>query len=168
MSVTDTVLSLGSDALLSQFIFSLVSIPGGGDTNAVSLRMDQTFDPPEESVGQYEINFRGVKIPKTNMTEGTTKEFSVDVRIDQNWQVFKDLHAWKALVYDPNKGTAMSELATRTTAMVQALDGTGAVKYTFTFYNTKIKSIKAGTFDNGSDDPSRATLTFIYGNCIPS
>lgn len=164
MSV-DAILALGEDQLASQFIFTLVSIPGGGDTNAVSLRMDQSFDPPEEVVNTYNIKFRGMDIPKTNMTDGTTKEFSVDVRIDQSWQVFKDLHAWKNLVYDPNKGTAQSELATRTTAIVQALDGNGQVVYSFTFKNTKIKSIKAGTFENSSDDPLRVTLSFIYGTC---
>ena len=163
MSVdTANINLLGEDQLATQFIFSLVSIPGGGNTDAVSMRMNYDFDPPEESVGTYDIMFRGVKLTKTNMTEGTTKEFTIEVRIDQKWQVYKDLHAWKNLVYDPGNGTAQSEAATRTTATVQALNNTGDVMYTFTFLDSKIKSIKAGTFSNSSEDPLTTTLTFVY------
>lgn len=164
---TDTFMNLGNDQLANQFQLIFPSgIPGGGNNTQICLRMDQSFDPPENTVGVYELIFRGVKIPKTNMLDETTKEFTFDVLIDQQWSVYDDLNNWKMLVYDPIQGTAQAETATRTVMLVQALDGSSTVMKTFRFKGVKLKSIKPGTFDNTSGDPLRVTVTFIFTDFV--
>lgn len=156
--------NLADDQLASQFIFQIIDgTPIGKELENISLRMDQTFEVPEEIIGTYEFSFRGMKVPKTNMTEGTTKEFSVEVRNDSGWAIYKALKAYKDKCYDANKGIALSDSATRCTVAVQALDYQGNVKCTWTFKYSKIKQLKAGTFDNGSEDPSRLAMTWLYG-----
>ncbi len=162
MSV-DTSLSLANDALASQFAFQILSGPAA-QKDAISLRMDQTFDPPEEVVNTYDVMKQGTKTTKTNMTEGTTKEFTVAVRIDQDWTVYNDLKKWKTAVYNPNTavGGGNTGTAVNGDCAVIAYDHTGAVKKTFKFVDCRLKSIKVESFDNASDDPSRVTLIFVY------
>jgi hypothetical protein len=160
---TDNILSLGDDQAASQF--SLVfpnGIPGGGDANAISLRADQTFDPPEDTVNVYDVFHKGFKFTKTGMLQETTKEFTIDVRLDQNWKVYDDLRRWADYSYDHSNGTALSDTFARSTVIVQAEDRTQTAVKRISFYKAKPKSIKIGTFDNASGDPIRITITFIY------
>jgi len=163
MSV-NTSLQLANDQLASQFEFQILDGPASSINELVRLRMDQSFDPPEEVVNTYEVTYRGTKTPKTNLTEGTTKEFTVPVRIDQKWEVYNALKAWKTAVYDPATGTGggNDSSATNGTVAVVAYDHTGAIVKTFKFKDARLKSIKVESFDNASDDPSRVTLGFIY------
>ena len=168
MANTQTILQLGDDQLSSQFAITFPEgIPGGGSTDAITLRSDQTFDPPEDNVGTYDIVFRGMKIPKTSMTHDMTKEFNFEIRIDQNWQTHDDIVAWYKLCYDPINATALPDLMVRTTIVIQAFDGQGNVKKSYRFRGAKIKGYKVNTFDNSSTDPLRMTLNFIFADMIP-
>jgi hypothetical protein len=161
-------MALGNDQVANQFQLSFPNgIPGGGNAQRICLRMDQSFDPPEMVSNVYELIFRGVKIPKTGMLDETTKESTFDVLIDQQWGVYDDLWNWKVLCYDGQNGTALPDAVTRTTFLVQALDGQNNVVKTFRFRNAKCKSVKVGTFDNTSGDPLRVTLILIWTDMIP-
>mgnify|MGYP000943454114 FL=1 len=160
---TDQIMALGDDQMLSQF--SLIfpnGIPGGGDAQTVALRMDTTFDPPEESVNVYEIFHKGFKIPKTGMLQEGTKEFTIEVRIDQQWQVYDDLKRWANLSYDHTNGTGFPDAMTRATVIVQAEDRSQSGVKQIVFRGAKPKSDKLPTFDNQSGDPARVQLTFIF------
>ena len=160
---TDQILSLGDDQLASQFsIIFPNGIPGGGDANAISLRCDQTFDPPEDVVNVYEIFRKGFKIPKTGMLQETTKEFTIDIRLDQAWKVYDDMRKWADMSYDHSNGTALPELMARSTVIVQAEDRTQSGVKAISFKYAKPKSVKIQTFDNQSGDPLRITVVFIY------
>ena len=160
---TDQILALGDDAIANQFsIIFPNGIPGGGDANAISLRCDQTFDPPEDVVNVYEIFRKGFKIPKTGMLQETTKEFTIDIRLDQNWKVYDDLRKWADMSYDHSNGTALPEIMARSTVIIQAEDRTQSSVKTISFKYAKPKSVKIQTFDNQSGDPLRITVIFIY------
>jgi len=160
---TDNILNLGDDQLANQYIVLFpTGIPGGGNTDTISLRMDQSFDPPEETVNTYDIIFQGLKITKTGMLTETTKEFTIDIRLDQQWKVFDDLNNWFKKVYDPIKGTALPDIMVRTTVVIQYQDGQNKVVKNMRFTGVKIKSLKVGTADHTSGDPIRLTLGFIY------
>jgi hypothetical protein len=164
MAIVESSLMLAADALASQFSFNILTGPASAMGEEISLRMDGAFDPPEEIVNTYEIAHRGRKIPKTNMTEGTTKEFTVPVRIDQKWEVYNALKAWKTAVYNPVDGTSAGNDNTNVNGDVAviAYDHLGNAVKTFKFIDSRLKSIKIESFDNASDDPSRVTLGFIY------
>lgn len=162
-----TILQLTDDQLASQYaILFPEGIPGGGNTDNITLRLDQSFDPPERRVEKYDIVYRGLKTPKTSMTEATDKTFSVDIRVDQYWNVVKDLEAWLDLVHNPVNGTALPDVMTRTTILINHYDGSENVVKTYRFRSSKIDSLKIGTSDNASPDPLRATASFIFTDMI--
>jgi hypothetical protein len=159
----DAILSLGDDQLANQFSIVFPNgIPGGGDSNAISLRCDQTFDPPENVINVYELFHKGYKIPKTGMLQETTKEFTIDIRLDQSWKVYDDLQKWVNMSYDHNNGTALPEIMARSTVIVQAEDRNQSAIKKIHFKYAKPKSVKIQTFDNQSGDPLRITVIFIY------
>ena len=165
---TDTIMALGDDQLANQFkIIFPGGIPGGGNTDAISLRMDQSFDPPEDVIERYEIIYKGMKIPKTTKTHGMTKEIQLTVRLDQQWKVFDDLNNWYKLCYDPINAVAMPDLMTRTDVIFQAEDGQNSVVKNIRFKGAKIVSSKIESFEHSSTDPSRLTLTLIFNDMIP-
>jgi len=163
MSV-EQIFTLGDDQMANQFVLSIPGgIPGGGDEDAICLRMEEAFPMPEESVGEYEIRYQGMLILKTNMTDAMDKHFIINVRVDQQWKVYDDLKAWMQDVYNHIDGTGQSEMATRTTVAVQALDRNKDVVKTFTFRRAKIQKIKVSDFSHTEDTPTKLELTFIFG-----
>lgn len=167
MGSTVSIMHLGDDQMASQFAVTFPEgIPTGGDKDSITLRMDQSFDPPEDNVATYEIVYRGMKVPKTSMTHDMTKEFNTMVRIDQKWRVHDDLIKWYYQGYDPINGNAMPDLVTRVPVLVQMFDGQNNVKKTYRFRGCKLKGYKVETLDNSSTDPLRMTLNFIFTDMI--
>jgi len=157
------IMGLGDDQLANQFsIIFPNGIPTGGDDRAVSLRCDMTLDPPEDVVNVYEIFHKGYKFPKTGMLQETSKEFQVDIRLDQGWKIYDSIRAWCDASYDHANGTALPEIAARSTVMIQAEDRNQKSVKHISFKYAKPKAIKIQTFDNQSGEPLRVTVTFIY------
>jgi len=164
---SERILGLGDDQILSQY--SLIfpeGIPGGGDSESITLRADQSIDLPENSVNTYDIFHKGFKITKTGMLQETTKEISFDVRIDQQWKVVDDYLAWEKMCYDHNNGTALPDSMVRTSLIVQPEDRNQAAVKQILFKGIKPKSSKLPTFDNSSGDPARMTMTFIFTEMV--
>lgn len=160
-----TILTLQDDQLANQFkIIFPNGIPGGGSGDNISLRMDQSFDPPEETVGEYQYFYRGMSVTKPNMLDETDKHFSMQVRIDQQWAVFDDLMNWKELVHNPRWGTGLPFASINTTVIIEALDNLGKTQKKIKYSGVVIKGVKVETFEHGSSDPSRVTLNFIFQN----
>ena len=163
MSV-DLIMGLGDDQLANQFIVLFpTGIPGGGDANALSLRMEESMPMPEQGVMEYVVDFQGLTIPKTTMKEDTDKHFEITVRVDSGWSIYNDLKAWKDMVFNTKTGQAMTEADTRTTVVVQALDGQKAIAKQFTFKYTKLQKLAISEFSHTSEEPTKLILTFMYG-----
>ena len=159
------ILALGDDALASRaFLIFPNGLPTGGDAVSISLRIDQSFDPPEIVVGEYEIAWKGMKIKKTNNTDATDKTFTIQVRIDQQWKVMDDLMALAKATYDGNTGTSMPDSTTRFPVTILFVDGQDIIKKTWTFEYAKLKGFQIQAIDPASDDPLRCQLTFIYAS----
>lgn len=160
-----TILTLQDDQLANQFKITFPGgIPGGGSGDNISLRMDQSFDPPEETVGEYQYFYRGMSVTKPNMLDETDKHFSMQVRIDQQWSVFDDLMNWKELVHNPRWGTGLPFASISTTMIVEAIDNLGKTQKKIKYTGVVLKGVKVETFEHGSSDPSRVTLNFIFQN----
>lgn len=165
--VDDSLLAAGADALKSQFEVIFPSgIPGGGNGVAVSLRMDETFDPPEHGVQVYEIFKKGQKIPKPGGAEEVDKMFTVNVRLDQQWRVYDDLKRWMRLVYNEKTGTPGQSNNSRTTVEVVSLDENNIPVKTIQFQGVFISKIKIQEFDNQSADPSKLECTFHFARMV--
>lgn len=159
----ERIVALGDDQMSSAFsVIFPNGIPGGGDSETVSLRMDSSIDLPEDSVNVYEFYHKGFKFPMTGMLQETDKTLTFDVRLDQQWKVYDDLKKWANMSYNHSNGTALPEAMARTTFMVQAQDRQQSSVANLKFKFAKLKSLKIGAFDNASGDPIRLTLTMIY------
>jgi hypothetical protein len=155
---------LSDDQMANQFEVVFTTIPGGGDTNLLKLRMDRSMDIPERTMATYEIEYQGVKIPKLSAKEDTDKTFTLNFRLDGNWAVYNALNGWFKTGLNENNGSAGTEASNRTTVVFNAY-GTGrAIKYSMTFNGVRIKSIKLETFDMTSAEPSRVECSFIYAS----
>jgi len=163
--VVDKVLGLGDDQLANQFIVLFPDgLPGGGDVDNLSLRLDESFDMPSEEVGTYEIKYRGMTITKTNMSEQTSKEYELIARLDKDWKIADALRETYEITYNPVKGTALGDTSARFTVEVQALDSQNNVVKTVSFKNSKIKSLKLPTFGHEEEGAAKITIGFIYGS----
>lgn len=163
----DIMSNMGDDALSNQFnLVFPTGIPGGGNTDRLSLRMDQSLDPPEQTVNVYDIFYRGLKISKTGTLDETDKTLTFDIRLDQAWGVFDDLNNWLKLVFDFSTGIAMPDEMTRTNISIQATDTADKIIKTITFKGVKIRGIKISSFDNTTSEPIRVTLNLIWSDFI--
>lgn len=161
--MVDRILNAGDDQLNSQFnLVFPAGIPGGGSGENIALRMDQSFDPPAESTGEYEIFFQGIKIPVLNMTDETDKHITLSVRLDQQWAVFDDIMNWKEGCYNPRTGTRMASSDTRIPVLVQALDGQKNISKTLRFTGVQCKEVKITSFEHNGTDPSRLELQLTF------
>ena len=162
---TETILNLGSDQMSNQFVVLFPEgIPGGGNKDIISLRMDQSFTPPDISYSTYEVNYRGLKILKPSLMEETSKEFTCEIRLDQQWDVYDALNTWMKLVFDPETHIAMDDALIRTSVIVQAFGRNNDVAQTLTFKGVIIKSLKIGDFSPESGDPIRLSVGFTFYN----
>jgi hypothetical protein len=167
--VVDKILGLGDDQLASQFIVLFPEgLPGGGDVDNLSLRLDESIDPPSEEVGMYNIKYRGMDIPKTNMSEQTSKEIELIARLDGNWEIYKMLRKSFEITYNPVTGTSLGEASSRFLMEVQALNGSNDVVETLSFKNSKIRTLKISNFGHEEETPAKITFGLIYGSMEPS
>jgi len=168
MSSINTIVGLGSDQLSSQCALVFTGgIPGGGDGDRITLRLDQSIDPPERMVETYEYFYQGIKRVMTSMTDATDKTFTTDVRMDQNWAVMKDLERWLYYTYEFTNGKALPTASVRTTAQLQYFDGQNNLVKSYTYLGLGIKGLKNGTSDMSSPDPLRTTISWVYDDYRP-
>lgn len=170
MATAEKILELGADQLKDQFILSFPSgIPGGGDAEGVALRMDESFDPPEEAINTYDVFHKGQLIRKTGGAEETDKSLEFAVRLDQQWQVFDDLKAWLRLTYDETTGTPGDESIARAPIQIQATgrEADIAVK-TLTFTKAQLNRLDIQELDHTSGEPLKLTLGFVYLRMVES
>jgi hypothetical protein len=153
---------LSDDQMLNQFEVVFTTIPGGGNTELLKLRMDRSFDIPERTMATYDIEYQGIKIPKLSAKEDTDKTFTLNFRLDANWEVYDALNTWFKTGLNEDNGAGGTEATNRTTVVFNAY-GTGrTIKYSMTFNGVRIKSIKLESFDMTSSEPSRVECSFIY------
>lgn len=161
----DNMISLGDDQMANNFILSFPGgIPTGGDSDAVSFRMEEAVTMPEDGGGEYEIVYQGLKLVKPNNTDQMDKHVTINVRVDSQWNVYKDLKKWKNAVYNNVDGTYLPSGSTSTTMAVQALNGQKDIVKTFLFKSTWLQKIKVQDFSHTEEGPAKLELTFIFGS----
>jgi hypothetical protein len=171
--------SLGGDQPSNQFAIYFLGIPGTSlDLNNIPLRIDQAFDVPAYTVGEHEFMFMGNKIVRPSKVEETDKHISLQIRIDQNWELVDALIYWRKMFYNPDtgKGKAMSgdygknmnttvRVVSYNRGDISNVGGTPIENEMafITFHYVLPKEIQISSFDPSSNDPQRMTLNLIYG-----
>lgn len=169
-TTVDTIYGLGDDQRASQFIARFSNIPGStNDIKNVSLRIDQSFDIPGITSGEYEFFHKGEKIVRSSMVNEQDKHLSLQVRVDQEWEVFDDLYAWKKICHDPAT-TSKGEFAERFCSVlsIDMLNHNNESAKLFELRYCELKEITISSVDPASNDPTRLTLNIIFGEIVPS
>lgn len=160
---TDIIFGLGDDALSNLFDVSFPEgLPTGGDADEIALRCDMQLQVPEQVVGTYDIFKKGLKVTKTNTVDDTTKEFTTEFRVDQDWDSVQAVIDYCDSVFDRRTGVSLPDSTMRTTVLCQAVDTQNEIKKIFRFKNCKPRSWALLPFDNSTGDPMRCTITWIY------
>lgn len=164
----DSIFFLGDDQATSQYsIIFPEGIPGSGDTQLVSARMNKEFTMPEESWYTYEVFDRGFKIVKKGMLQETDKSsMQIQIRIDQNWEVYDSIRAWAQLSYNNNTGEGGGDYVNRTTIIIQAENPQQQAVKQFRFKYVGVKSIALDAFNMESGDPMYMTVTFCWNEFV--
>lgn len=159
------LIDLQNDQIRSQYrILFPTGIPGGYpvDPMSLTLRQDMNFPWPTREVSTYDVFYQGVKITKTGVLDNTDKKFTLEFRLDENWQIFNTFQAWYKKVFDEQEGLADNEAATRTKLIVQMLGANHQVTKQVTYNGIKIYSLGQDEPEHTSGDPMRVKVGFIY------
>ncbi len=102
----DLIYAMGDDAFSNSFDvqFGAINLPGISDLSALLLRV-QDVGIPGFNIEEYEVRYKTMMIMKPSGIINDVKEFSMTLRVDRNWAVYKALQLWQRQLVDPNTGT---------------------------------------------------------------
>lgn len=160
----DKILQLGDDQMASQFQLIFPNgIPGGGDPEYITYRLDNQFDPPKREVQVYDVWSQGQKVTQAGVTEATDKRFTLPIRLDQGWKAYDGLDNWFKLSYDEeNGGSKGTNASSRVPMVIQALGVNKVVVKQLTWLGVKCIGLKITAFDQQSNEPLKVEGDFIY------
>jgi hypothetical protein len=192
MAITSLVQS-GSDAFTNLFDVEIefpTDVITDGDTDKLSHSVRVVdFTPPELKPSVYKVSYKGIEIQKIGPKIEGDRTFSIQYRIDANWELHMKLLKWKNLYANPNAegninfnaiyGTdVLSSTATPRFGVVRVYVYSGLTKNLLDFGNQISKSngsvgfwafwgvacLEAGTpaFAREGGDPAKATAKFMF------
>lgn len=186
-SIFDRVNALGDDQLANQYeILFPTGIPFEGlDPENLSLRIDQAFDLPGQVVGEIDLYYQGSKVVKLNKSEDTDKRVTFTARIDTKWALYDALNRWLKKVYDPVTGVSVPSALIKSTIIIRNLGnfragasvagvstfvdasiGETAMTSDIVLLGVVIKELQLSTFDPGTTDAKRMTITFVFDEMV--
>lgn len=137
-------------------------VPGGGNPLLLQYRMDQQFDQPQRKLSTYNVEYQGILIPKVGSKEETTKEFTLNFRLDSNWEVYRALETWFSLCFDEKTGIYSGESDTRVPMVFRAFGPGKQLRKQTKYEGVKITGFKTTPFDMTNGEASRVEADFIY------
>ena len=171
MGIVDAAFNSGDDSLGYEFQVSFGPIPYLPDATGFSIRTT-TVEIPEVVVGEYEYDYKSDKIVKPNGKVATSKEFSLEFRIDKYYNFYKAFKLWNAAIVNPDTGGASLDSingisATRIpiTVSTGTIDLNGNFLPTlqvWSFTGCWPKSISSLTLDNQSGEPLLCQIRFGF------
>lgn len=174
MGIIDEIYQEGDDALASQFEVNIAPLAGVIESTGLKFRV-QTFDSPEDSLGTYEIAYKGTKITKPNFEDTTPKTFSFDIRLDKQYAVYKKFKDWLDLIKNPDTGEAIEDLVPgslpsyRTSIIVNMIDASKNILDLVDSYTGCFPiSVGGRSYDQSSQEPIVVPITMAFLKKITS
>ncbi len=165
MAVEAELLTLGNDQLVHMFQLVFPSgIPESDKEDRIALRIDQAVEPPFESFNIWEFWHKGIKIRKPGRQEQTDKTLNLTIRLDDKWEVFKDLKQWQEMNFNTSNATALPSALLRNKIAIECYDVNFKNVYSIIYSGCYLTGLKIGTFDPASGEPLRLILTIIYND----
>jgi hypothetical protein len=149
----------------SQFDLVFTSIPGASafDLDELTVRAStQAFPFPQRVHAITPLKYRGLTAQFAAPLDETSKEFQVELLLDEGWYYYDIFDNWKNLVYDDETGQVGDWFSTTTTMSAIFYNSDGNPSKVFNFEGVQIKGIKPMDPDPGSSEMMRVTCEFIY------
>lgn len=176
MSISRQLFNVGEDAFKNHFKLNIIapekiSSSWKGD---FSIRVND-LTIPSQGGDVYEVPFLTHKIVRKKSTISNPTEVSFNIRVDENWQVYKALLEWKQKTENNTTGklgvdTKASNF--RTDILVSPIRksdlGGEKDRGEFTFKQCLIKEIGEVGFDYATSGPITVQATLIFLDLIPT
>lgn len=181
MAYIDDLVSIGADAMTNLFDVELTLPIPGADDRAFRLRV-KNFTPPEFKLKTYSVKYKTVSIQKPAAEITGDRTFQLTFRVDANYDVYKQLLAWRALYYNESTGYATHTPAPSSLqgiVKVKAFQGDvvsanraegvyegaiGSTDIIWTFQNVWISSLTPPSYTTGDGNAAEVTAEFHFGS----
>ena len=166
----DTIFRQGDDALQNHWIINVNPLPGIFDNPEILELRATTFNVPEYSVQEYEVNYKTQVMVKPSGHVNNPKEFTTDIRCDKSWTVYDALRSWVQFIADEDSGAIAEDVSVltgqsnfRTDITVYPTDSTGVRTGTGWVFNEAYpKQVGAVSFDYSNGDPISVPIAFTF------
>lgn len=138
------------------------------------------FTPPEVNHESYEVKFINTKIPRPAAKVKVTHEFSLEIRVDANYDVYKALLSQQSVTFNAKRSYTATDIIALKDSLFdvnvrvinQSItdENTGDTQDMFKFEYCWISSIDPLQFDYNSTDPQtvKVTCKYLFGNDLQS
>jgi hypothetical protein len=171
----ESVFNLGEDAFTNLFemvftkVPSLVTAPTGFDIQKEKLRITN-FTVPGSGWESYEIPYITESITRVGSKVEITKEFSIDIRVDRNYNIYKFFWNWKNAVLNSYTGAMGVDNqfndGLRTSISIWAIQpgpgGTPVPGVKWKFEGVICKNVPDIDFDYDNSDPLSISIDFEF------
>jgi len=110
--MVDNTELMNDDALQNEWEVIITDFPflkdSGIDAVSLSLRV-VSVSIPEQSISEYDVNYKSRKITKFGGKITTPNEFSFTLRVDKNWKAYNALKKWHNFMANNDSGTLSSD-----------------------------------------------------------
>ena len=164
----NVISSLGDDALANHFqvIFGK-PFPGATDLTNTQFRITNVT-VPDQVINTYEVHWKSQKATKPSGKDGTSNQFTFDLRVDKFYLIYKQFVDWHRLIIDPVSGAQSPDFANgvsplRVPMSVLTIDSTDTVTSTgWAFDGCFPSTVPGHSFDMTSGDPLTVSITMDF------
>lgn len=179
----------GPDAFTNLYDVSIIfptslSIKSEGDKNSLSVRV-QDFPFPQVSMTPYTIAYKVATMKRFAPKITMTRKLSIPIRLDSNWDIYKDFKEWKNLYANDDMTTinfgkfsqTVGDMVNYGKIEVKAYDGTTMTEYSpslatstkkWLFYDVACVNVQEPTFTRESANPIILNVDFLFGVYVPA
>lgn len=184
-----TLLNSSYDSFSNLYSIALTTAPDGLTAPLLTSGSDirvMNFKVPSLRLGEYENHYKTVSLPRFNAQITGEREFELRFRIDANWDLYKELKAWKDLfiklstdeinfgIYNNVTGTlgnyakvTVTALKSTTEALSSDGDSTTTNPIEWVFDHVLLYDLVEPVFNRESSVPVEITAKFLFGEFIP-
>jgi len=154
-------------------------------TDTISVRI-QDFPFPQMALTPYNIAYKSVNLKRFAPKITGTRKFSLPIRIDSDWEIYKAFKAWKKhYMNDDNADISFGNFVTDASDLVNygkifvkaynadtdlttIVGSQSEASETWKFYNVACTNVQEPQFTRESANPIILNVDFLFGIYVPA
>jgi hypothetical protein len=132
----------------------------GNDITGFTNILAESTSLPVKTIEEVDASFMGQPIKLAGMLNYPT--WTVNFRVDDNYEVYKRFRAWSELVVGTETNIASFPTQYKTNCNFYQLDGAGNRILSYTLYGTWVSSLQEETLDYSNRNISILPINFEY------